>query len=268
MTTPSIDPDRLRERLRKLALWGLLNHFDELVSEPWLLRVIELEEVERAQRGLQRRIREAHFGSFKSIADFDWKWPRKIDRQQVEELFTAKFMREGVNVIVVGPNGVGKTTLAKNIAHQAVACGHTAHFVSASDMLNDLATQDTDRSLARRLRRYSRPHLLCIDEVGYLSYDSRYADLLFEVVTRRYNEHRPILLTTNKPFAQWPEVFPNAGCVVTLVDRLIHRSEVLTIEGDSYRLHEAKQRAAQRNKERKAAKSKANAKATPTRGRP
>ena len=100
------------------------------------------------------------------------------------------------------------------------------------------------------------PHVLCIDEVGYLSYDARYADLLFEVVTRRYNEQRPIIITTNKPFAQWPEVFPNASCVVTLVDRLIHRSEIITIEGNSYRLHEAKQRAEQRNKERKATKKK------------
>jgi DNA replication protein DnaC len=166
-------------------------------------------------------------------------------------LFKLQFIPEHVNVIVLGPNGIGKTTLAKNLVHQAVVRGHTARFVTASDMLSDLAAQNGDASLARRLRRYCRPQVLAIDEVGYLSYDARYADLLFEVVTRRYNEGRPILLTTNKPFAEWADVFPNAGCVVTLVDRLIHRSEILSLEGDSYRLREAKERAARWQKERK-----------------
>ena len=110
-------------------------------------------------------------------------------------------------------------------------------------MLHDLAAQDSSTQLARRLRRYTSRAVLCIDEVGYLSYDSRYADLLFEVITRRYQQ-RATVLTTNKPFGEWNQVFPNAACVVTLVDRLVHRSEILTIDGDSYRFKEAQEAAA------------------------
>ena len=133
--------------------------------------------------------------------------------------------------------------------HQAILRGHTARFTLASAMLNDLAAQDSAAALNRRLRHYCRPALLVCDELGYLSYDSRYADLLFEVVTRRYQQ-RSTIITTNKPFSEWNQVFPNAACVVTLVDRLVHRSEILTIAGDSYRLKEAQEQAAQRKAQR------------------
>jgi DNA replication protein DnaC len=113
---------------------------------------------------------------------------------------------------------------------------------SASDLLADLAGQESSVARARRLRAYVQPAILCIDEVGYLSYDTRHADLLFEVVTRRYEKNKSIVLTTNKPFAEWPSVFPNAACVVTLVDRLLHRAELVAIEGDSFRLREAQER--------------------------
>ena len=157
--------------------------------------------------------------------------------------------------MLLGPNGIGKTLPAKNLTHTAVLRGFTARFTTASDMLHDLAAQDSDSSLARRLRRYTQPAVLCIDELGYLAYDTRYADLLFEVVTRRY-QNRSIILTTNKPFGEWNDVFPNAACVVTLVDRLIHRTELVTLEGDSYRLKEAKERAEQKAKKRSAQRSK------------
>ena len=133
----------------------------------------------------------------------------------------------------------------------AVLNGYSARFTLASDMLHDLAAQDSSVSLARRLRRYTTPSVLAIDEVGYLSYDARYADLLFEVVTRRY-QHRPIVLSTNKPFGEWNEVFPNAACVVTLIDRLIHRAEIIELDGQSYRLKEAQERAAAKAKARQA----------------
>jgi DNA replication protein DnaC len=153
------------------------------------------------------------------------------------------FLEGATNVILVGPNGVGKTMIAKNLLHQAVLRGHNARFIVASDMLHDMAAQDSSTQLARRLRRYTSVPLLCIDEVGHLSYDARYADLLFEVITRRYQQ-RATVLTTNKPFGEWNQVFPNAACVVTLVDRLVHRSEILSIEGDSYRFKEAPEAAA------------------------
>ena len=153
-------------------------------------------------------------------------------------------------MVFIGPNGLAKTMLLKNLAYQAIPHGHSARFTLASDMLYDLAAQDSSTSFARRLRRYTSPAILAIDEVGYLSYDARYADLLFEVVTRRYEQRRSILLTTNKAFGEWNQVFPNATCVGTLVDRLLHRAEIVALEGKSYRLKEAQERTARKAKSR------------------
>jgi len=238
MTTPS----ELEATLKKLRLFGCLAHLDELENEPWLARLITLETEERTRRSLENRTRIAGVGSFKPICDFDWKWPKKIDRPLVEDLFTNRYIAEGANVVILGPNGVAKTMLLKNLASAALHAGHPVLVRSASDLLADLAGQESSVARARRLRAYVQPAVLCIDEVGYLSYDSRHADLLFEVVTRRYEKNKSIVLTTNKPFAEWPSVFPNAACVVTLVDRLLHRAELVVIEGDSYRLREAQER--------------------------
>ncbi len=247
-TPPPASPslDTLRPRLRRLGLYGLLAQADTLVRESWLERLLDIEESERQRRSLKRRINNARLGAFKPLADFDWSWPTKCDRAAIEELFTLEFLAEGANVVLIGHNGLGKTMLLKNLAHQALLHGYSARFVLASDMLHDLAAQDSSTALARRLRRYTTPTLLVADELGYLSYDSRYADLLFEVITRRYQAQRPIALTTNKPFGEWNQVFPNAGCVVTLIDRLVHRSEIIAIEGKSYRLKEAQERAARK----------------------
>jgi len=243
MTPPKSDIDAMRDRVQRLGFFGLLSSWNEIASEPWLSKLVAIEEQERKRRSLERRLRAARIGSFKSIADYDWTWPKRVDREAIDELVSLKFVEEGVNAVLLGPNGVGKTMILRNIAHQATLRGHTVRFTTASDMLSDLAAQESSVALARRLRRYVQPRLLCIDEVGYLSYDSRYADLLFEVVTRRYDGPRSIVLSTNKPFAEWSEVFPHAACTVTLIDRLLHRSEIIDIEGESYRLKEAKERA-------------------------
>jgi DNA replication protein DnaC len=253
-TAPSQSLETLKARLRRLNLYGLLAHAEQILAEPWLERVLALEESERQSRSLKRRLGNARLGTFKPLADFDYAWPRELDRALLEELFNFAFLQQAANIVIVGPNGLGKTMLAKNLLHQAVLRGHSARFTAASDMLHDLAAQDSSMQLARRLRRYTTPSLLCVDEVGYLSYDARYADLLFEVITRRYQQHRPVVLTTNKSFREWNEVFPNAACVVALVDRLVHRSEILTLAGDSYRLKEAQERAAQRASRRSASK--------------
>jgi DNA replication protein DnaC len=244
----------LKQRLRRLNLYGLLAHAEELVNEPWLGRVLEIEESERLRRSFKRRMDNARLGSFKPMADFDYDWPKELDRPLLDELFTFGFLEQAANVVIVGPNGVGKSMIAKNLLHQAVLRGHTARFTAASDMLHDLAAQDSSTQLSRRLRRYTTPTLLCCDEVGYLAYDTRYADLLFEVITRRYQLRRPTFLTTNKAFSEWNQVFPNATCVVALIDRLVHRSEILAIDGESYRLKEAKERAAKRAATRSASK--------------
>ncbi|AUX41724.1 ATPase AAA [Sorangium cellulosum] len=241
----------LEAALKKLHLFGCLARLDELENEPWLTRLVTLENEERTRRSLENRTRLSGLGSYKALCDFDWTWPKKIDRSLVEELFLLRFVAEGVNVVLLGPNGVGKTMLLKNLASRALHAGYPVLVRSASDLLADLAGQESSVARARRLRAYVQPAILCIDEVGYLSYDTRHADLLFEVVTRRYERNKSIVLTTNKPFAEWPTVFPNAACVVTLVDRLLHRAELVAIEGDSYRLREAQERQLRRSGSRR-----------------
>jgi DNA replication protein DnaC len=253
--THSLSLDSLKQRLRRLNLHGLLAHAQDIIGEPWLERVIGIEDSERQHRSLKRRTDNARLGKFKPLADFDYQWPKQLDKTLLGELFNFDFFEQAANIVIVGPNGLGKTMIAKNLLHQAILRGHTARFTVASDMLHDLATQDSSIQLARRLRRYTTPSLICVDEVGYLSYDSRYADLLFEVITRRYQLQRPVVLTTNKPFGEWNQVFPNAACVVALVDRLVHRSEILTLAGNSYRLKEAQERAAHRASQRGAKKA-------------
>ncbi|MDT4826559.1 IS21 family transposase ISMac3 [compost metagenome] len=241
--------DILRARAQALRLNGLLEHWAEVDGADWVAPLIQWEEDERGHRSLQRRVRAAKLGRFKSLSDFDWQWPERIDRAAIEDLMTLAFLKEATNVVLIGPNGVGKSTLAQNVAHQALLHGHTVLFTSAGQMLGELAALDSDSALRKRLHRYSAPDLLLIDEVGYLSYGNRHADLLFELISRRY-EARSTIVTTNKPFAAWSEVFPNAACVVSLVDRLVHRAEVISIEGESYRLKEARERAEQRTSKR------------------
>ena len=247
-TTPPADDER-RAALHRLGLFGLLARWEEVRHLEWLPSVIDYEQSERQRRSLQRRLHFARLGSFKPLCDFDWHWPKKIDRAAVEELASLEFLTEPANVVLIGPNSTGKTTIAKNLAHLALLGGYTARFTTASAMLNDLAAQDSAAALNRRLRHYCRPALLVCDELGYLSYDARYADLLFEVVTRRY-QHRSTIITTNKPFAEWNQVFPNAASVVTIIDRLVHKAEIITVDGDSYCLKEAKERAAQKARSR------------------
>lgn len=261
MTSTTTD-DPLLARAKALKLHGLLTHWQEVAGNAWIELLIRWEEEERARRSLERRLGSAHLGRFRPLTDFDWNWPKRCDREALEELMDLTFLQETANAILVGPNGVGKSTIARNIAHQAVLAGHTVLCTSAAKMLNELAAADGDNALRRRLALYARPRLLLIDEIGYLSYSNRHADLLFEIVSRRYQE-KSTLITTNRPFAEWGEVFPNAACVVSLVDRLVHNAEIIHIEGESYRLKEAKERTAARRKQRAARKNKARTK-TPT----
>lgn len=246
------NPDPLRRRAEALHLHGLLAHWTEAAG--WAEDLLGWEEQERARRSLERRLKDARIGRFKPLCDFDWTWPNRCDRAAIEALMALDFLSDATNAVLVGPNGVGKSTLARNITHQAILHGHTALFVSAGQMLGDLAALDSDSALRRRLRYYATPTLLAIDEVGYLSYSNRHADLLFELISRRY-EDKSTLVTTNRPFAEWHEVFPNAACVVSLVDRLVHNAEIIAIDGESYRLKEAKERSEQRARQRRSTRS-------------
>ena len=242
--------ESLHQRAKALHLHGLLAHWPEVAAEPWVECLLQWEKQEQARRSLERRLSEAHLGRFKPLCDFDWNWPKRCDRAAIEALMTLDFVKEAANAILIGQSGLGKTMLARNIAHQAVIHGSTVVFTTAAQLLGELAALDSDSALRRRLRHYAAPHLLVIDEIGYLSYSNRHADLLFELINRRY-EQKSLLITTNRPFAEWSQVFPNAACVVSLVDRLIHHAEVIAIEGESYRLKEAQERAEQKARGRR-----------------
>lgn len=242
-----IDCEQLKQLAVDLKLYGLLAHWHEIpeTQSPWLETWLNWEQAERQQRSLDRRLTSARLGRFKSLNEFDWQWPDKIDQQAIHRLMQLDFLTDASNIIVLGSNGVGKSTIAQNLAYAAVMQGHTVLFTSAANMLNDLAAQEGDNALRRRLKHYAKPAFLLIDEVGYLSYSNRHADLLFEIVNQRY-EQRSTLITTNRPFGEWNEVFPNAACVVSLIDRLVHHSEIIAIEGQSYRMKEAQEQAAKR----------------------
>lgn len=256
-TAAPLPPDEreLRERAQKLGLYGLIAKWSELGGEDWISELLDAEEEERARRSLERRRRNAKLQRFRSLADFEWGWPKSIDRETIEDIVKLGFLDEAANVLLVGPNGVGKTMIAKNIADAAILAGKRVRFGTAAEILNDLAAQATAGALQRRLRRYANPDLLVIDEVGYLAASANHADLLFQIINSRY-EQRSTIITTNKPFAEWGKYFPNAACITTMIDRLVHRSEILVIDGDSYRFHEAEERKKKRRRARKAAPKK------------
>ena len=144
--------DELNERAKKLKLYGLLTHWQDVVGASWLAPLIAWEEEARQQRSLERRLGNAHLGRFKPLLDFDWQWPQQCDRDAIQELMTLDFLKVAANAVLVGPNGVGKSMIARNIGYQAVLQGNTVLFTTAGEMLNVLAAQDGDIALRRRLR--------------------------------------------------------------------------------------------------------------------
>lgn len=244
----------LTAQLQALGLKATAQTLDDLLARAatqalapraLLEQILQTEVADRARRSLERRQLKSRLGSFKPIADFDWNWPKKIDRPLLERALTLDFLREGRNLLLLGPNGIGKTLLAKNIAHQAVLAGYCVLFRTATELLDDVNCDSPERR-RRKIAAYTRPHLLCIDEIGYLSYDDHAADLLYKIINPRYEKRRSLIVSTNLAFKNWNTVFPNATCIVTLIDRLTHHADVTLIDGDSYRHHESEAEATAR----------------------
>jgi DNA replication protein DnaC len=255
MSSPTKTTTDLTGRLHQIGLRALAANLDDFIARAvkgnWSPRVLleqlaHSEALDRSRRSLERRLRQSGIGKFKPMADFDWNWPRKIERDVIERALTLDFIREARNLVLIGPNGLGKTMIAKNIGHAAVLAGHSVLFRSAAALIEDLQCESYE-ARRRKLRAYANAGLVCIDEVGYLSFDDKAADLLFEVINRRY-ERRPLVLTTNRTFSEWNEVFPSASCITTLVDRLTHHADVTALDGKSYRLRESEMEAALRRK--------------------
>jgi len=247
----------LPAQLEQIGLRALPTELDDFLARAtkarWsprvlLEQVVQAEVAERSRRSLERRLRLSGIKKFKPMADFEWTWPSQIEREVIERALTLDFLPEGRNLVLVGRNGLGKTMIAKNICHAAVLAGSSVLFRAAPALLEELQRQ-TPEGRHRKLRSYANVGLLCIDEVGYLSFDDKAADLLYEVINRRY-ERKSVIVTTNRPFKEWNEVFPNATCIATLLDRLLHHAEVTVIEGDSYRKRESEQETAARRRKK------------------
>ena len=239
----------LKESLKKLRLNYLAENYEEFISganktkitaSGLIDRIVNLETVEKARRGTERRVRAAKLGRFKHLSNFDWNWPKGITKDQVDDLIKSDFIGKKRNLILAGAQGLGKTQIAKNIGYQALMGGKSVLFTSASDLVLNLKAQDNHVDLNRQLKKFVSPDLLIMDELGYLSYDCQAADMIFEVVNRRY-ENGSIIITTNLGFKDWNTVFPGAACLTAMIDRLTHHCEVIKIEGKSYRLRESKQ---------------------------
>lgn len=252
-TTPTQTNPELNAQLVRLGLRATAADLDDFVAhavkQQWPPRQL-LEELARREcadktaRQWQSRLRTARIGRFKPLADFDWDWPKKIDRPLLERWLRLEYVTEPRNLILLGANGLGKTTLARNLAYQAVLAGQRVLFRSAAELLADLQC-DSPPLRKRKLQAYGRADLLVIDEVGYLAYDAAAADLLYEVVNRRY-ETGPLVLTTNRAFKDWHEVFPHATSIGAMLDRLLHHADVVLLEGASYRQREREAESAAR----------------------
>jgi DNA replication protein DnaC len=249
-------PTDLAEALNGIGLHAIADDLDDFVARmtkgrvsprQMLEEVARIEHQARVRRSLEWRLERARLGRFKPISDFDWNWPKKIDRGIVERALTLDFVRENRNLILLGSNGLGKTMLAKNLAYAAIQAGHSALFTTAAELIESLQGDVSPQTLRRKVARYASFQLLCIDEVGYLAYDAHAADLLYKVVDRRY-ERGSIVITTNLAFRDWNTVFPNATSIGTLLDKLTHHADITVLEGQSYRVHESQKQAAERRK--------------------
>jgi len=239
----------IKKRLSSLGILAPLDNWEHYGCQDWLESFVCAEEEARNRKNFKKRMTLARLHDFRPISEFDWSWPSKIDRAAIEELLSLEFMKESENIVFIGGNGTGKTMISKNIAFECVKQGLSVVCETAGSMLGSLSRFENNGILSRGLAKYTKPDLLLIDELGQLSFSERHADLLFAVITARYLK-KSTIITTNTHFRQWNELFPNATSVATIIDRLLHRSEVIEILGESFRFRESQERHAAKKKRR------------------
>ena len=223
----------IKEHCRPLATTAAKNSLTHL---DYLAQLLEGEAALRADRAVARRIQAARFPVIKTLDSFRWDWPKKINRLEIQDLFRLQFVHDHANVIFLGLVGLGKTHLATALGYAACQQGISVLFATAIDVVNTLSAAQLKGTLKAELRRYTSPALLILDEVGYLPIDQHGADLLFQVISARY-ERGSIVLTTNKAFKQWPSIFNGDSTITSAVlDRLLHHGQVVVLEGSSYRM--------------------------------
>jgi DNA replication protein DnaC len=213
----------------------------EAVEKNWtqldfLSRLVEGESLRRKDRATRRRIQAARFPVIKTLEQFNWSWPKKINRAHVQNLFRLSFLKDKANVIFMGGAGLGKSHVATALAYEGCLAGHTVLFTAAIDIVNTLAAAQSTHRLKAELKKYISPSILLVDELGYLPIDKVGADLLFQVFSQRY-ETGSTIVTTNQAYKNWTKVFNNDATLTSAVlDRLLHHAETVIIEGKSYRM--------------------------------
>jgi len=234
----------LRTHLTTLQLPYIREHYESVAQQAaaqsmthidYLVRLVEGEAHRRETRSIERRIKAARFPVLKSLDQFQWNWPRKINRLQVQNLFRLAFIQTHTNAIFLGGVGLGKSHLAIALGHSACLQGYSALFTTAVDIINTLAAARINGGLKREMAKYLKPRVLIVDELGYLPIDKFGADSLFQIFSQRY-ERGSTVVTTNRAYKHWPEVFNNDSTLTSaLLDRLLHHAETVIIEGKSYR---------------------------------
>jgi DNA replication protein DnaC len=236
--------DQIAAMLRTLCLTSIEEHYEEMSQEAarervtyteYLTRLLQQEIAARYERSVIRRTRAAKLPVVKTLEQFDWSWPHKINREMVMELFRLKFIEQARNAVFIGGVGLGKTHLALALAHSACMQNITTLFAPAVEIVNQLAAAQHARTLSKALNAYLKPQLLVIDELGYLPMDKCGADLIFQVISARC-EKKSTVITTNTVYKKWAHIFNNDATLTSaILDRLLHHCETIIIEGKSYR---------------------------------